>query len=63
VEADEETLLDILKDEKGILNLTFLWTEKGIGQNLEKVTGILTTDFRGIFSHKFSITSDSNSQT
>jgi CRISPR-associated protein Csh1 len=42
VEADEETLLDILKDEKGILNLTFLWTEKGIGQNLEKVTGILT---------------------
>ncbi|MCK4820506.1 CRISPR-associated protein, partial [bacterium] len=42
VEADEETLLDILKDEKGILNITFLWTEKGIGQNLEKVTGILT---------------------
>lgn len=40
VEADEETLLDILKDEKGIINLTFLWAD--IGQNLENVTGVLT---------------------
>ena len=40
VETDEETLLDILKDEKWILNLTFLWAD--IGQNLENVTGILT---------------------
>ena len=40
VDADEETLLDILKDEKGILNLTFLWAD--IGQNLENVTGVLT---------------------
>ncbi|MBE9572224.1 MAG: CRISPR-associated protein, partial [Proteobacteria bacterium] len=40
VEADEETLLDILKDEQGILNLTFLWVD--IGQNLENVTGVLT---------------------
>lgn len=40
VEADEETLLDILKDEKVILNLTFLWAD--IGQNLENVTGVLT---------------------
>jgi len=40
VEADEETLLDVLKDEKGIMNLTFLWAD--IGQNLENVTGVLT---------------------
>jgi CRISPR-associated protein TM1802 (cas_TM1802). len=40
VDTDEETLLDILKDEKGIMNLTFLWAD--IGQNLENVTGILT---------------------
>jgi len=40
VGADEETLLDILKDEKGVMNLTFLWAD--IGQNLENVTGILT---------------------
>ncbi|MBE9569621.1 MAG: CRISPR-associated protein, partial [Proteobacteria bacterium] len=40
VEADEENLLDILKDEKGLLNLTFLWVD--IGQNLENVTGVLT---------------------
>jgi len=40
VEADEETLLDILKDEKGIMNLTFLWAD--IGQNVENVTGVLT---------------------
>lgn len=40
VEADEENLLDILKDEKGLLNLTFLWAD--IGQNLENVTGVLT---------------------
>ena len=40
VDADEETLLDILKDERGIMNLTFLWAD--IGQNLENVTGVLT---------------------
>jgi len=40
VEADEETLLDILKGEKEVMNLTFVWAD--IGQNLENVTGILT---------------------
>ncbi len=40
VEEDEESLLDILKDEKGLLNLTFLWAD--IGQNIENVTGMLT---------------------
>ena len=40
VEFVEETILDILKNERGLLNLTFLWAE--IGQNLENVTGALT---------------------
>jgi len=40
VEEDEETLLDILKDEKALLSLTFLWAD--IGQNLEKVRWMLT---------------------
>lgn len=40
VGIDEETLIDVLKDEKGIMNFTFLWAD--IGQNLENVTGILT---------------------
>ena len=40
VEIVEETILDILKDEKGLLNLTFLWAN--IGQLLEDVTGALT---------------------
>ena len=35
VEEDEESLLNILKDEKGLLNLTFLWAD--IGQNIENV--------------------------
>jgi len=40
VEEDEASLLDILKDEKGILNLTFLWAT--IGQNITDVTGMIT---------------------
>ncbi len=40
VEENEEKLLDILKDEKALLNLMFLWAE--LGQNLENVTGVLT---------------------
>lgn len=38
-EEDEASLLDILKDEKGILNLTFLWAT--VGQNIEDVTGMI----------------------
>ena len=40
VGADEESLLDILEEEKGILNLTFLWAT--VGQEIEKVTGMIT---------------------
>ncbi|MBF0398838.1 MAG: CRISPR-associated protein, partial [Desulfobacterales bacterium] len=40
VEDDEENLLDILKDEKGLFNLTFLWGD--IGQNIENLTGVLS---------------------
>jgi len=40
VEESELTILDILKDEKGILNLTFLWAT--VGQNIENVTGLIT---------------------
>ncbi len=40
VEADEGNLLDILKDEKGLLNLTFLWAT--IGQDIRDVKGALT---------------------
>jgi CRISPR-associated protein Csh1 len=40
VEEAELTILDILEGEKGILNLTFLWAT--IGQNIEKVTGMIT---------------------
>lgn len=40
VEENEGSLLDLLKDEKALLNLTFLWAD--IGQNLENVTGVLT---------------------
>lgn len=40
VEEDEFTLLDILKDQKTLLNLTFLWAE--VGQNIQEVRGILT---------------------
>ena len=40
VELSEDDLLDILKEQKGLLNLTFLWCS--IGQSLEDVTGFLT---------------------
>jgi len=40
VEEDEAGLLDILKDEKGILNLTFVWAD--VGQNIENVSGMIT---------------------
>ncbi len=40
VEESELTILDILKDKKGILNLTFLWAT--VGQNIENVTGMIT---------------------
>ncbi|CAA7602827.1 CRISPR-associated protein TM1802 [Acididesulfobacillus acetoxydans] len=40
VEAEEEGLLDRLKDEQGILNLTILWAD--VGQNIENVSGIIT---------------------
>jgi CRISPR-associated protein Csh1 len=40
VEEDEITLLDILKDQNVLLNLTFLWAE--VGQNIQEVRGILT---------------------
>jgi len=39
-EEDEAGLLDLLKDEKGILNLTFLWAT--VGQNIENVSGMIT---------------------
>ena len=39
-EESELTILDILKEEKGILNLTFLWAT--VGQNIEDVTGMIT---------------------
>jgi len=40
VEEDEASLLDILEEEKGILNLTFLWAT--VGQNIENVSGMIT---------------------
>jgi len=40
VESDEDLLLDILKEEKAVMNLTFLWAD--IGQNIENVSGIIT---------------------
>lgn len=40
VEEAELNILDILKDKKGILNLTFLWAT--VGQNIEDVTGMIT---------------------
>jgi CRISPR-associated protein Csh1 len=40
VEEAELAILDILKEEKGILNLTFLWAT--VGQNIEDVTGMIT---------------------
>ncbi|GAB4118307.1 MAG: hypothetical protein Kow00103_15480 [Candidatus Caldatribacteriota bacterium] len=40
VEEDEAGLLDILKEEKGILNLAFLWAT--VGQEISDVTGMIT---------------------
>lgn len=40
VEEDEESILEALKEEKGILNLTFLWAT--VGQWIENVTGMIT---------------------
>ncbi len=40
VEEDEAGLLDLLKDEEGILNLTFLWAN--VGQDIENVSGMIT---------------------
>ncbi len=40
VEIEEESILDILKDEAGLFNLTFLWAD--LGQNIENITGALT---------------------
>lgn len=40
VEEDEATLLDVLKDQKALLNMTFLWAE--VGQTIEEVCGVLT---------------------
>lgn len=39
-EEVEIDILDILKDEKAILNLTFLWATAG--QKIDKVTGVIT---------------------
>jgi CRISPR-associated protein Csh1 len=40
VEEAELTILDSLKKEKGILNLTFLWAN--VGQEIDDVTGMIT---------------------
>lgn len=40
ITADEEDLLDVLKDQKTILNLVILWAS--VGQCLENVTGMIT---------------------
>lgn len=39
--TNEEDLLDVLKDEKSILNLVFLWAD--IGQNIENVRGMISS--------------------
>lgn len=39
-EEDEVGLLDVLKEEKGILNLSFLWAI--VGQEIDYVTGMIT---------------------
>ncbi len=39
VDADEEGLLDRLKDSQGILSLTILWAD--VGQNIENVSGMI----------------------
>lgn len=40
VEEAELTILDVLKDEKGILNLIFFWAT--VGQNIEDVSEMIT---------------------
>jgi CRISPR-associated protein Csh1 len=40
VGEDEQDLLDLLKDEKSLLNLHFLWAD--IGQDIDNVRGVLT---------------------
>ncbi len=40
VGENEETILDILKDQKALLNLTFLWAD--VGQNIENLRGVIT---------------------
>jgi CRISPR-associated protein Csh1 len=40
VEQDEDSLLDILKDKKSILNFIILWAD--IGQEIGNVTGMIT---------------------
>lgn len=40
VEADEDNLLEYMKEIKGILNFTVIWSD--LGQNLENVTGMIT---------------------
>jgi len=40
VEEDELSILDIMKKEKGILNLIFLWAT--VGQEISDVTGMIT---------------------
>ncbi|MDQ7826162.1 MAG: TM1802 family CRISPR-associated protein [Candidatus Eremiobacteraeota bacterium] len=40
VEEAEITILDRLKEEKSLMNFTFLWAS--IGQNLEDITGMIT---------------------
>ena len=39
-EEAEQTILDNIKDAKGILNITFLWAT--VGQNIENITGMIT---------------------
>jgi CRISPR-associated protein Csh1 len=40
VETEEDDLLELLKEERAVLNLNFLWAD--IGQNIENVRGVLT---------------------
>lgn len=40
VEMDEDHILDILKEEKGVVNLSFLWASTG--QVIDDVTGMIT---------------------
>lgn len=40
VGEDEDNLLDILKDNKSIMNFIFLWAN--LGQNIDNITGMIT---------------------